>query len=94
MSLSEDAINGLNTIGAYKKPFDPAYLASCRQLPGSEEFLVEREEDGPVPTVEGMQIILERIAADIIAKRKRKQLMAALEGGQADEASQKHGEAK
>ncbi len=91
MTLSENAHVCLNAIGADPKPFRQETLKKYRTVPGCEEFLVEREEGGPVPTAEGLQVILSRIAEDARARKERERLMTVLQGGQADTARQKHG---
>jgi len=94
MPLSENAHNCLSAIGASAKPFSQDTLKKYQSVPGSEEFLVEREEGSPVLTAEGMKIILSRIAEDARVNRERRRLLAALQDDQADAAGQEHDEAK
>lgn len=92
MSLSEDALIGLNTIGSHPKPFSPESLRSHRQVKGYREYLNEGITEDPIPSKEGMAVILMRIKLDKLAREKREQSGAAFQGDQADTACQEHGE--
>lgn len=90
MALSEDAIMGLNIIGAHLQPFTSQSLRSHRAVAGYEEYLNEGITDDPIPTKEGMQVILDRIAADAMAKRKRQALITVFKDRQASKSYNKH----